>query len=326
MEKDKIVSGFFNNYKIVILLMVTISLLLSIAIYFVFFRTGDLPEVDMNDVVKKNEIAQSEDSTIYLRVAVGAMISPEITFEYYQELMNLIANKIGMKVKFFQHRTYEEVNDLVKNRLVDVAYVCSGAYTMGFEDFGMEILAVPVVSGRKTYNCYIISNSESGIESFQDLKGKRFAFTDPNSNTGYLVPIYMLAKIGETPDSFFKETFFTYSHDNSIKSIADKQSDGAAVDGMIWDFFNSLSPLMVSRTKIIERSPPYGIPPIVVHPEMDKRFKKKLRKIFLSLHLDEKSKFLLDQIHIDRFEAGEPSMYDTIIEMRNWIKEMKTKK
>ena len=326
MEKDKKASGFFNNYKTGILLMVIFSLLLSIAIYFVFFRTGDLPEVNMNEVIKKNETAEMENPAMYLRVAVGAMISPEITFEYYQELMELIANKIGMKVKFFQHRTYEEVNDLVKNKLVDVAYVCSGAYTIGYEDFGMEILAVPVVSGRKTYNCYIISNSESEIESFQDLKGKRFAFTDPNSNTGYLVPIYMLSKIGETPGSFFKETFFTYSHDNSIKSIADKQSDGAAVDGIIWDFFNSLSPLMVSRTKIIERSPPYGIPPIVVHPEMDERFKKKLRKIFLSLHLDKKSKFLLDQIHIDRFEAGEPSMYDTIIEMRNWIKEMKTKK
>ena len=83
------------------------------------------------------------------------------------------------------------------------------------------------------YHSYFIVNTNSSIQSFDALKGKTFAFTDPHSNTGCLVPTYVLAKRGETPDSFFKEAFFNNSHDNSIKAVAQGLSDGAAVDSLI---------------------------------------------------------------------------------------------
>lgn len=323
MKNSRSISDFIFKHKFGTILFI-VFILSVLVFYYVFFSNKKiLPEINMNDTVKKSEIKGDKNSTKELNIAIGAMISPEITRDFYEELMSVIANKLDMKVRFFQQRTYEEVNNLVKNKNVDIAYVCSGPYTKGYEEFGMEILVVPVVNGKKVYHSYIIANKDSKIRTFQDLRGKKFAFSDPNSNTGCLVPIYMLSKIGKTPKSFFRETFFTYSHDNSIRSVAENQSDGAAVDGIIWEFFNSVDPSITSQTKIIEKSPPYGIPPFVVHPNLDKKIKDKLKKIFLSLHLDKKAKLLLDKIHIDRFEPGDHSMYDSVNEMRTWIKENK---
>ena len=261
------------------------------------------------------QIAQQET----LRIAVGAMISPEMTREYYMKMMELIAARIGRRAIFSQRRTYAEINELVKAHEVDVAFVCAGPYTSGRADFGMELLVVPVAHGQKVYHSYILAKRGSPVQSLADLRGKRFAFTDPNSNTGTLVPTYMLAKRGETPETFFSESFYSNSHDNSIKAVADGLADGAAVDSLIWEFMNSVNPKDTSRTRIIEKSPPYGIPPIIVHPHLGDKLKQSLKSVFLSIHEDKEAAPLLRKIQIDRFAEGEDSMYDTVREMRQWV-------
>ena len=273
------------------------------------------PKVDFSETAQDRHEVPSNDQRPALRIAVGAMVSPETTRQYYNDLLSIIAEKAGMRAVFSQRRTYAEINSMVKKKEVDLAFVCSGPYTKGHDEFGMELLVVPIAHGQKVYHSYIITHKDSDLESFDDLKGKRFAFTDPDSNTGCLVPKYMLAKHHETPESYFKSYFYTHSHDNSIKAVAEKQCDGAAVDSLIWKFINTVNPSVTSQTKIIEKSPPYGIPPIVVHPEMNSAMKKTLKEIFLNLHNDEKASELLQHIQIDRFMEGQDSQYDTIRQM-----------
>ena len=75
--------------------------------------------------------------------------------------------------------------------------------------------------------------------------------------------------MSETPDSFFRKYVFTYSHDNSIKSVAEKLVDGAAVDSLVYDYTVARSPLFSAKTRVIQKSGPYGIPPVVVHPGLN---------------------------------------------------------
>nr|AOR51147.1 ABC transporter [uncultured bacterium pAY4-1]AOR51205.1 hypothetical protein [uncultured bacterium pAY4-2] len=276
------------------------------------------PRVDMAQVSSPGS-ADVTGRRPVLRIAVSAMISPEATRQYYEDLLRLLAERMGRQAVFVQRQTYAEVNALVKERQVDLAFVCSGPYTQGHDDFGMELLAVPVVHGETVYYSYIIVHKTSPIQSFDELKGKKFAFTDPHSNTGALVPTYMLAKRGETPRSFFQEFFYSRSHDNSIKAVADQLSDGAAVDSLIWEFFQNIDPKLTDKTRIIEKSPPYGIPPIVVHPDLDPASKAELKKILLSLHQQESSAAVLTKLQIERFTEGEDAMYDTVREMNRWL-------
>jgi phosphonate transport system substrate-binding protein len=279
----------------------------------------ELPQVDMTRV-NPHQRQASEDSRPTLRVAVGAMISPQRTRRLYDELLSLVAEQTGRRAVCSQRRTYAELNSMVEAREVDVALVCSGPYTLGQEEFGMELLVVPVVDGKTVYHSLIIVHEDSEISNFDELEGRRFAFTDPDSNTGCLVPTYMLAQRGQTPATFFGSTFFTHSHDNSIRAVAEHRADAAAVDSLIWKYMDSLDPGQTSRTRVIVHSPPYGIPPVVVHPALESDLKARLREIFLSLHEDPRAAPLLERLRIDRFEPGVDSDYDSVREMRRWTK------
>jgi phosphonate transport system substrate-binding protein len=160
---------------------------------------------------------------------------------------------------------------------------------------------------------------DSPFKTLDDLRGKTFAFTDPQSNTGKLVPTYMLAKMKETPDSFFGKYIFTYAHDKSIKAVADKIVSGAAVDSLIWDFYNKTNPDITAKTKLILKSPPYGIPPVVVSSGIDSKTKNKLKNIFLNLHKNEEGKRILKGMLIDKFVKIEDKSYHSIRKMIAWI-------
>lgn len=276
-------------------------------------------KIDLQQPAAPAVPAASVDSRLPLHIAVGAMISPETTRTYYEELLQLIAGKMNRRAEFSQRRTYAEVNELVRKKEVDLAFVCAGPYTQGKKEFGMEMLVVPVANGKTVYHSYIIAGKSSPIRSLDDLRGKKFAFTDPQSNTGSLVPSYMLAKRGETPQSFFREVFYSNGHDNSIRAVANGQADGAAVDSLIWEFMNRVDPELTGKTRIIEKSPPYGIPPVVVSAGIDPETKRRLKEIFLTLHEDANAAPLLAKLQIDRFVEGNDAMYDTVREMSRWL-------
>lgn len=258
-----------------------------------------------------------------LRIAVSAIISPEEALVYYEDMLDYLSLKLDMPVKLIQRKTYQEINDLVRQNSVDAAFVCSLAYIEGNEQFGMELLAVPLVNGEPYYYSYIIVPIDSGVTSLKELKGKTFAFSEPLSNSGMLSPEYMITKMGENPETFFKLTFFTYSHDKSIQAVAEKMVDGAAVDSLVWDYKNTSDPRFTSSTKIISKSPPYGIPPVVVSKDLDPSLKERLRNVLLHMHEDTRGKEILNNIMIDRFTEADDSLYDSIREMKKVVDEAK---
>lgn len=77
--------------------------------------------------------------------------------------------------------------NLLKNNEIDFAFVCGGAYIDGNSEFGMKILVAPEVNGNTTYHSYIIVHNNSNYTNLIDLRGKKFAFTDPLSNSGKLI-------------------------------------------------------------------------------------------------------------------------------------------
>lgn len=271
---------------------------------------------------KTNDAGVNSD-TAGLRIGVSAIISPEETLAYYQDMFDYISAKVGVPVTFVQRKTYQEMNDLVRKNSVDAAFVCSLAYVEGHDQFGMELLVIPVVKGEPYYYSYIIVPKGSNINSLEELKGRTFAFSDPLSNSGKLSPDYMIAKLGENPETFFRLTFFTYSHDKSIQAVAEKLVDGAAVDSLVWDYENATDPKFTSRTRIISKSSPFGIPPVVVSRDLDPALKDKLRNTLLHMHEDEKGREILNSIMVDRFTEANDSLYDSIREMKKVVDDAK---
>ena len=80
-----------------------------------------------------------------------------------------------------------------------------------------------------TYKSQILVKSDSGIKSLADLKGKKFAFVDPISASGYLFPTLLVKqKTGSEPKAFFSQTIFAGGHDKAALAVYSGQVDGAA--------------------------------------------------------------------------------------------------
>lgn len=268
---------------------------------------------------RKPLVQQQAHDPEALRIAVGATITPKEGFAYYRSLLDYIGEKLGKRVEFIDRDSYAEINEMLKAGEIDLAFVCSGPYVDGHDEFGLDLLVQPQAYGETVYYSYIIVSVDSPIDSFERLRGKLFAFTDPKSNTGKLVPTYILAKMGETPEAFFESYVFTYGHDKSVKAVAEQLVDGAAVDSLIWEYMNRTNPDVALKTKVIYKSPPYGIPPVVVRTDLDPGVKDRLREIFRGIHEDEEGREILKGMMVDRFVQGDDSDYDTVRHMKDWI-------
>jgi phosphonate transport system substrate-binding protein len=251
---------------------------------------------------------------------IGGMLTPEEGRRYYLDLLEYLGRKTGYEVVEVPAKSYADYNAKLKSGEIDISFVCSGPYVTGHDEFGLELLVQPQAYGKSTYNSYIIVPARSPARTLRDLKGKTFAFTDPQSNTGCLVPTYLLTKDeGIPPERFFSKLVFTGSHDGAIAGVAFNFVDGAAVDSLIWEYANAADPSLTARTRILLVSQPFGIPPVAVRPYADPRVKEAIRKTLLSMHEDEEGKKILAGMVIDRFLPADDRSFDSIREMQAWL-------
>lgn len=252
----------------------------------------------------------------FLRVAITGVLSPMKTLEQYQGLLAFMERTLGRRVTLILKPSYTEINDLIRGGQADVAFVCSLPYVKGNEEFGMQLLVAPQMYGKTTYYSYLIVSKESRATSLGDLRGTRFAFADPISNSGSLAPNYQLYLLGETLASFFSQYIYTYSHDNSIIAVADKLVDGAAVDSLVYEQMAAANAEIAAKTKVIARWGPYGIPPVVVSPTIAPGLKQQLQDFFLNLHRSAEGAQILKSLDIDQFVVVPDSIYDPVREMK----------
>lgn len=251
-----------------------------------------------------------------IRVAIASTVSPQRNLRDYERMLQYLGRKLGMPVEVVQRSGYSECIALLENREVEAAFVCSGPYVEARERFGAEALVVPRVRGEGTYCAYVIARKGGPIHRFADLRGKVFAFTDPLSTTGKLYPSRLLAKLGVPAEAYFSRTIFTWGHDNSVEAVAHGLADGASVSSLVWEGLAKSGASVAAQTKVIERSASFGMPPVIVHPRLDPELKKRLRGVFLRMHLDPEGRALLGQAGIGRFTEGKDSDYDGVRRMR----------
>jgi phosphonate transport system substrate-binding protein len=253
------------------------------------------------------------DSISTLRIIIGAMTSPRETFVHYEALATFLGKKMGRSVRLIQRKTYQETNEAIGRKEVDLAFVCSGAFVEGAARHNMELLVVPLINNEPFYEANVIVHRDSPFQKFTDLRGKNFAYTDPLSNTGYYFVKERLRLMQTTDREFFGKTLFSYGHDHSIQMVSKQLVEGATVDGSILEYLRRRYPDRVRYIRIIERSQKYGIPPVVVPSSLDGRMREDLEHLFLTIHTDSVGKEILAKLGIDRFERGDIRNYRKIV-------------
>lgn len=248
-----------------------------------------------------------------LRFAVAAMESPRGTAAGYARFLDALGRALGIEVELVQRRTYREVNDMLASGQLDIALVCTGGYfdLRRRSPAAFELIAVPVIDGATTYQSLVIVPAGSGAVRVEDLAGKRFAFTDEISFSGHMYLAGALRQRGADPERFFGETLYTHSHDRSVDAVAAGIVDGAAVSSVVYRHQIARDPSVAARTRVLERSPSFGVMPVVVSTRIPAQERGRIRDVLLELHNEPEAAEAMDLLHVDRFEVPASDLYDS---------------
>lgn len=237
---------------------------------------------------------------------------------FIQSWQHFIESKLHRPVQFIQGSSYSDIMLMLRNGKLDFAWLCGYPYVTNKKNF--RLLAVPLYQGKPTYRSYLIVPATDKVtRAISDLKGKVFAFSDPNSNSGYLVAANEVHKLNAEPNTFFGKTFFTWSHRKVVEAVSIGLAQGGSVDGYIWDTLAIQHPELTSQTRIAAQSIEYGFPPFVAGKLVGKKDFDALQKVLTSMPDDEAGRTLLRLLNLDGFIVGAPHLFDDIAQMARSI-------
>lgn len=252
------------------------------------------------------------DGARTLRIAVAPVWSPEHAIDDYQALVDRLAVRIGRPFRVVQRKTYGEVNELLRHGMVQAAIICTGAYLEAQRSrISLEVAAVPLFPEGPVYRSLLVTRADGGPATVADLRGRAFAFSDPLSLSGHYYPIDLLRSEGEDYRRYFSRTLFTHSHSGSLHAVLDGIADGAAVDSLVYESEAERNPDLAHRLRVIHRSPPLGINPVVVPGAADPAFRAAFREALIGLHGTPEGRLALDRIGIKRFVVPPAGLYES---------------
>ena len=252
-----------------------------------------------------------------IRIGLTAVILDDQA-AFLNKWRSYLEQHLKQPVAFIQRGSYREITDMVREDKLDFAWVCGAPYVHNKKIF--RLVAVPLYHGEPLYQSYIIvPSSDKKTLSILDLRGKVFAFSDPDSNSGHLYLEYLLAKRGLQPASFFSKNFYTWSHLKVVEAVASGLAQGGSVDGYVWDTLSRTHPELTSLTRILIESPKFGHTPIIAGPSASKKAIENLQQVLFNMVNDVEGRYLLDQLNLGGFVHGNEHLYDSIANMSRFV-------
>lgn len=171
--------------------------------------------------------ANTETAPPAITIGVIPGGNPENLREQGLTFAKELQNRLNIPVNIYISKNYEGLIEAMKTKKVDFAFFSSLTYVFAEQQAQAKVL-LKKVWHEPFYYSAIITPSSSGIKKLKDLKGKRIAFVDDKSSSGYLYPQVALRKAGLN-DKDFKEVAFTGNHQASIQFLEARKVDAAAV-------------------------------------------------------------------------------------------------
>jgi phosphonate transport system substrate-binding protein len=215
------------------------------------------------------------------------------------------------EVGFIARDSYQGILDLLFSGQIDAAWICG--YTFVRYEPELVLFAVPQYLGNPTYQAYLIRSrsSESSIHGWADLKDRVLAYSDPLSNSGWLVAQSELRKAGLTPRDL-KRTFFAHGHRNVAEAVAAQLAHAGSIDGYVWETMRRQGMVAATKADVIWKSESYGFPPLVTRRGAPHPYLGQLQKALMSMSIDKVGRELLHALNLSGFVEGAPTLFDSI--------------
>jgi len=208
---------------------------------------------------------------------------------------------LGVPVRLFTPADYNGVIQGMLGGTIDLAWLGASAYAaihINNPDAASPVLVKTNLDGSYMYYSIGIARADSGITSLADMQGRSFAFADPNSTSGYLIPLIEIPQEGYSMESgvYFSRVAFSGGHEQTIIAVLNGDFDAGVVwaDGQgEWeDGFNSgalrraADAGIVDMNDIVEmwRSKPIPEGPITIRNALPQDVKDTIIELMANLH------------------------------------------
>ena len=140
---------------------------------------------------------------------------------------------LGVPVKLFTPADYDGVIQGLLGGTIDMAWLGASAYAKIYltDPIAVEVrLTKQNLNDSTGYYSIGFARKDSGITRIEDAKGKSFAFAEPNSTSGYLVPAAELTSKYGPLDAYFSEVKMSGGHEQTIVGV----NNGDFAAGVSW--------------------------------------------------------------------------------------------
>lgn len=199
----------------------------------------------------------------------------------YAPLIQVLERGLGREVELVTAPSYRSVGWLLEQGKIDLAWFSGVAFERVSRTYPAQALARVVRRGRTSYVAELIVRSDPAIESVEDLRGRRLAYVDPESGSGYVAPNQILLDAGVSPGGDLAGTRFTYSHRMSLEGLVQGRFDAAAVFEGALDLHHP--DLRTGSLRVLARSRPLPNDVVACSPRADKQFRDRVQGLLLGM-------------------------------------------
>jgi phosphonate transport system substrate-binding protein len=235
-----------------------------------------------------------------------------------QAILDIVAKHTGMKIDAFVGSDYNATIEALRAGHIDVALLGPFSYVLATTVAPVEAFAVTVIARtmQPSYKSIIIAAKDSNINSLADLKGKTFAFVDPGSTSGFMVPSAAFIKAGITPEKDFKQVMYSGGHDATIVSVGSGKVDAGSVADRIYERGCAKGLADCNKLKVVWTSPAIPNDPLLYRKNLPEDMKAKIREAFFSV----KNLAFGEMGTVARFDPATDKDYDPIREIASALK------
>jgi phosphonate transport system substrate-binding protein len=255
--------------------------------------------------------------------------APEIVRRWAPILAQL-EKDLGLKVKHVSATDYRGTIEALKFKKAELGWLGPKAYIEASTNnyANVEPIAqVQQANGSLGYRSCLIVHQDSDVFSPEDVVGKTFAFNDPNSTSGYLVPsAFFLMEMGVDPKKHFSKVTFWGSHEASILAVANKKVEVASTN--LPDLQQIVREDKVARSalRVIWVSKLIPNDPIVVRKDLPASLRTAIQESLVTMKARKPEAFAHGEAFFGGFQPADDAKYQVIRDLNETAKRLAAQK
>jgi phosphonate transport system substrate-binding protein len=225
-------------------------------------------------------------------------------------LTRYLERTVGVKVEFTPVNDYPAAVEALVNKQVDLVWFGGFTHVQAQLRSGGKIVPIAQREEDTQFRSVFITQTDSGIKTLADLKGKQVSFGSQSSTSGHLMPRSFLLQANIDPDKDFKRVAYSGAHDATIASVVGGRVDAAALDITVWRKFVEEKKVDTTKVNVFFTTPPYFNYNWSVHADMPAPLRERITKALLDLSMaTPEGKEILTLNRATKYIATKPENY-----------------